>query len=707
MQHVYIKKIFGIVMFALGGVIGFSWFTFDPEIVSFNVALTYAMPLSSVAIMIQYVGDFFDMLFGWTVPFVVLGFFLLGMRLLFVHQVFVIRRLRVFLPVLMLLNLEGSRLCGREVTSFGVMLDNMLTNFVEAFAFIEPFLWLIHVVLSVLAAIGFFYVVGGAYLVGLLVKKLALARKPKDQPNVLKKSVRRTIKKEQKEEVAPLASVVPVEDKDATLPPLTLLADPPEEAVSPMSTTQIRETENKLLQSLQEFGVRGEILKVTVGPVVCVFEFIPAAGVKVSRITGVASDVARAMSATSVRVANIAGSNAIGIEVSHQCRKTVALKPLLQEAASQKQVFKIPLVLGKDIVAKSVVVDLATMPHLLVAGTTGSGKSVGLNAMILSLLFRFTPDQCRLLMIDPKVLELSIYDGIPHLLTGVVTRPKEAVRALKWLVQEMEDRYHTMSQVGVRNLESFNALVAACQKKGESLERRVQVGYDEETGKPVFENQSQEAEFLPYIVTIIDEMADLMLTAGKEIELLIQRLAQKARAAGIHVITATQRPSVDVITGTIKANFPARAVFQVSSKIDSRTSLGEQGAEQLLGRGDMLFMSGGGTIKRVHGPFVSDSDIQKTVNWLRCHVQAPPMHAVFVSEETPTDIDEGGGDDLYKKALQLVVSTQKASTSYIQRKLQVGYNRAALLMEALEKNGIVSEADHVGRRQVLKPKDSI
>jgi S-DNA-T family DNA segregation ATPase FtsK/SpoIIIE len=438
------------------------------------------------------------------------------------------------------------------------------------------------------------------------------------------------------------------------------------------------------------------------------YELEPASGIKASRVIQLADDIARNMSALSARVATIPGRSVIGIELPNQKRETVSLSELIGSQAFEDQNMALPLILGKNISGDPVIADLAPMPHLLVAGTTGSGKSVGLNCMILSLLYRMSPDECRLIMIDPKMLELSIYDDIPHLLAPVVTEPGKAIRALKWTVEQMEERYRMMASLGVRQLASFNAKVRDAKAKGSRLGRRVQTGYDADTGQPVYETEELEYEVLPQIVVVVDELADLMMTAGKEVEFLIQRLAQKARAAGIHLIMATQRPSVDVITGVIKANLPTRISFQVTSKIDSRTILGEQGAEQLLGKGDMLYMPGGKQIIRVHGPFVSDEEVRVVADHWR--KQGVPDYNQAVTEE-PEDggyLFEGqpvGDDDpetqLYRKAIQIVAESQKASTSYLQRQLRVGYNSAARLIERMEKDGLVGQPDHVGRREVL------
>ena len=456
---------------------------------------------------------------------------------------------------------------------------------------------------------------------------------------------------------------------------------------------------------LDDFGVRGDIVKVRPGPVVALYELEPAPGTKSARVIGLADDIARSMSAVSARVAVVPGRNVIGIELPNQRRETVALRELLASEAFERYTGSLTLALGKDIGGAPVFVDLARMPHLLIAGTTGSGKSVAINAMILSLLYRLSPEVCRFILIDPKMLELSVYDGIPHLLCPVVTEPGRAVVALKWTVREMEERYRAMSQLGVRNIAGYNARVLEARRKGEEIIRRVQTGFDDE-GRPVFEDQPLELDPLPLIVVVVDEMADLMLVAGKDIEAAVQRLAQMARAAGIHLIMATQRPSVDVITGTIKANFPTRISFQVTSKIDSRTILGEQGGEQLLGHGDMLFMAGGGRISRVHGPFVSDSDVEAVVQYLKS--QGDPSYLPEITDlgdAEPADgldgDDAGCSDALYDEAVAIVSREGKASTSFIQRRLQIGYNRAARLMERMEQEGLVSKPDRVGRREVL------
>ncbi|TNC16147.1 DNA translocase FtsK [Methylobacterium terricola] len=495
------------------------------------------------------------------------------------------------------------------------------------------------------------------------------------------------------------------------MPALTLLAEPRHPAPSAAVSTDALEQNATLLEStLEDFGVRGEILAVRPGPVVTLYELEPAPGTKSSRVISLADDIARSMSAVSARVAVVQGRNAIGIELPNAKRETVYLRELLSSPAFAETKQKLALCLGKNIGGEAIIADLARMPHLLVAGTTGSGKSVAINTMILSLLYRMTPEECRLIMVDPKMLELSVYDGIPHLLSPVVTDPKKAVIALKWAVREMEERYKKMSKLGVRNIDGFNARVAEARARGEVITRTVQTGFDRETGEAVYEDEMMDLAPLPYIVIVVDEMADLMMVAGKDIEGAIQRLAQMARAAGLHLIMATQRPSVDVITGTIKANFPTRISFQVTSKIDSRTILGEMGAEQLLGQGDMLFMAGGGRTTRVHGPFCSDDEVEQVVAHLKRQGRPSYLEAVTAEEgEEEADapvMDQGGGfgepgADVYDQAVAVVLRDKKASTSYIQRRLQIGYNRAASLMERMEREGIVGPANHAGKREIL------
>ena len=499
------------------------------------------------------------------------------------------------------------------------------------------------------------------------------------------------------------------------LPPLSLLSNPANIKRYALSDESLEENARMLESVLDDYGVKGEIVSVRPGPVVTMYELEPAPGLKASRVIGLADDIARSMSALSARVSTVPGRSVIGIELPNDNREMVSFREILSSRDYGDSNMKLPLALGKDIGGDPIVANLAKMPHLLIAGTTGSGKSVAINTMILSLLYRLTPEDCRLIMIDPKMLELSVYDGIPHLLSPVVTDPKKAVVALKWAVGEMEDRYRKMSKMGVRNIDGYNGRVAEALAKGEMFSRTVQTGFDDETGEPIFESDEFAPEKMPYIVVIVDEMADLMMVAGKEIEACIQRLAQMARASGIHLIMATQRPSVDVITGTIKANFPSRISFQVTSKIDSRTILGEMGAEQLLGMGDMLYMAGGAKITRCHGPFVSDEEVEEIVNHLKAY--GPPVYMNSVLEgpddDREADIDAvlglntGGNTDmedaLYDTAVAIVIKDRKCSTSYIQRKLAIGYNKAARLVEQMEDNNVVSAANHVGKREVLIP----
>ncbi|PHS23882.1 MAG: cell division protein FtsK [Robiginitomaculum sp.] len=491
------------------------------------------------------------------------------------------------------------------------------------------------------------------------------------------------------------------------LPRLDLLSKPLGRTAK-IDEDALRQNAELLETVLADFGIKGQIVHVQPGPVVTLYELEPAPGLKSSRVVSLSDDIARSMSAIACRVAVIPGRNVIGIELPNARRETVFLRSLMASGLFERSKAELPLALGETIGGEPFIADLTRMPHLLVAGTTGAGKSVGINSMILSLLYRHGPDQCKFIMIDPKMLELSIYDGIPHLLAPVVTDPKKAVTALRWTVREMESRYQKMSKLGVRNLAGYNARIAEAKAKGEQLKRTVQTGYDKKTGEPVYESEYLDLDHLPFIVVIIDEMADLMMVAGKDIETAVQRLAQMARAAGIHVIMATQRPSVDVITGTIKANFPTRISFQVTSKIDSRTILGEQGAEQLLGQGDMLFMAGGGRVRRLHGPFVSDEEVENIANFLK--KQGKPVYLEDITEDTGEDDAESGalfgastGDDLFDKAVAIIARDRKASTSYLQRRLQIGYNRAATLIERLEEEGIISAANHAGKREILLP----
>ena len=494
------------------------------------------------------------------------------------------------------------------------------------------------------------------------------------------------------------------------LPELDMLS-PPKVRSASVDEASLKQNARMLETVLAEFGVRGQIDQIRPGPVVTLYELVPAAGVKSSRVIALSDDIARSMSARACRVSVVQGRNAIGIELPNASRETVYLRSLLSSPEYEKSTVGLPMALGEGIGGETYIADLAKMPHLLIAGTTGSGKSVGVNAMILSILYRLTPEQCRFIMIDPKMLELSVYDGIPHLLAPVVTDAKKAVVALKWTVREMENRYRLMSKIGVRNVGGYNEKAREAIARGEHFERTVQTGFDD-SGRPIYESEKITPEPMPYLVVVIDEVADLMMVAGKDIEGAVQRLAQMARAAGIHLIMATQRPSVDVITGTIKANFPTRISFQVTSKIDARTILGEQGAEQLLGQGDMLYMAGGGRVTRLHGPFVSDQEVEDVAKFLRD--QGTPNYLEEVTAAPEDDEDGGGGggaldgeslsaNDLYDQAVAVVTRDKKASTSYVQRRLQIGYNRAASLIERMEKEGVVSAANHAGKREILAP----
>lgn len=524
---------------------------------------------------------------------------------------------------------------------------------------------------------------------------------------------KKTAKPSKKELAARQGSLLPATPEGFELPPLDILSMPRVQTAQQLDTQALEGNAKMLEGVLEDFGIKGEIVKVRPGPVVTLYELEPAPGTKTSRVVSLADDIARSMSSVAVRIAVVPGRSVIGIELPNERRETVYFREMLSSEACDKFDGKLTLALGKDIGGAPIYADLARMPHLLIAGTTGSGKSVAINTMIMSLLYRHTPDDVRLLMIDPKMLELSIYDGIPHLLSPVVTEPGKAVVALKWVVREMEDRYRAMSQLSVRNIAGYNQRLKEASKNGKVLTKTVQTGFDPETGKPIYEEQELDLTPLPFIVVIIDEMADLMLVAGKDVEAAVQRLAQMARAAGIHVIMATQRPSVDVITGTIKANFPTRISFQVTSKIDSRTILGEQGAEQLLGQGDMLYMAAGGRVTRVHGPFVTDQEVEEIVTHLKD--QGQPSYLDAVTDEDAADVSDvpgfsgqtGGntdsGDSLFDQAVALVARERKASTSFVQRHLQIGYNRAARIIEDMEAQGMIGKPNHVGKREVLLP----
>lgn len=537
------------------------------------------------------------------------------------------------------------------------------------------------------------------------------SRKPKRSYSSDKDEARPS-KKAQKSSDSSQAANIIADGGTASLPDIDLLDEADKKNIKQMSRSELDENAEKLMSVLNDFGIKGNILNVRQGPVVTLYEFEPAAGTKSSRVIGLADDIARSLSALSTRIAVIPGRNALGIELPNKKRMFFRLKELVETEEFQDDKYLLPLILGKDLGGSPYVADLAKMPHLLVAGTTGSGKSVAINAMIMSLLYKYRPDECKMIMIDPKMLELSAYDNIPHLLTPVVTEPGKAVVALKWAVKEMENRYRLMSHLGVRNIAGYNAKIMEAMKSGKVLERTVQTGFDPETGKPIYEKLPIEMEKMPYIVIIVDEMADLMLVAGKDIESSVQRLAQMARAAGLHIIMATQRPSVDVITGVIKANFPSRISFRVTSKIDSRTILGEQGSEQLLGMGDMLFMGSTSRILRVHGPFVDDAEVERVTNFLRS--SGVPNYVSAVTEDSEDESmeasgnlagGEGGSGDLYSQAVEIVKTQRKSSISYIQRSLRIGYNKAANLVDEMERNGVLSPPNHSGKREILLPEE--
>ena len=582
--------------------------------------------------------------------------------------------------------------------SLNLTLGITLKNWYKLIKFIVLKIWFIFMLLckSIVSFINL--------LRGKKSKKAIIRKEPKiNQDQVKEKNVKS----------APKTCVVskPKQQADGYMyPDINLLSRPKDKGGNEISQKELDAIAAKLEEVLQEFGVNGKIVRVRPGPVVTLYELEPAPGTKTARVISLADDIARSMSAVSVRIAVVPGSNTIGIEMPNSKRETVWLKDLLSDPQFRETKNTLNIVLGKDIGGKNTYADLAKMPHLLVAGTTGSGKSVGVNSMILSLLYRMKPEECKLIMIDPKMLEFSMYNGIPHLLTPVITDPAKAVVGLKWAVREMEDRYRKMAQLNVRNISGYNQKLKELRESGEKVTKTIQVGFDPETGKPIYEQQEIDTTELPYIVIVVDEMADLMLVAGKEVEAAIQRLAQMARAAGLHLIMSTQRPSVDVITGTIKANFPSRISFQVTSKIDSRTILGEQGAEQLLGMGDMLYMPAGLRPLRVHGSFVKDSEVEAVVDFLKSQRAPEYVEEVTAGELNSKDsgsvfdntsMGSGGDEDLYSQAVAIVRNDKKASTSYIQRKLRIGYNRAAALIDRMEEEGIVSAADHVGRREIL------
>ena len=583
-------------------------------------------------------------------------------------------------------------------------------NLLESNIFIYVFFTLIGVLSSLLITYGLLpstspdysnYSMGAKEIIEEIPEKVTKIKKKKRtifQPIIKKeKKVNKTVaeKSLQDHEVA----------NGYVLPGLDLLSEvPSERKESKVSDKQINQNRDLLTTTLNDFGINGKIISVNPGPFVTLYELEPAPGVKSSRVISLADDISRSMSSISARIAVIPGKNSIGIELPNYNKETVYLREILESDIFVSKDDGIPLSLGKNIGGEPTIADLSRMPHLMIAGTTGSGKSVGINGMILSILYRFRPDECRLIMVDPKMIELSVYDGIPHLLSPVITNPKKAVVGLKWVVREMDDRYNRMSKLSVRTMEAFNEKAEEYRRKGKKFKRKIHTGYDDETGQPLYSEEEIEAKRMPFIVVVIDEMADLMLVARNDIEHLVQSLAQKARAAGIHLIMATQRPSVDVVTGTIKANFPTRIAFQVASKIDSRTILNEMGAEQLLGRGDMLYMSDGGKVVRVHGPFVSDDEVERVVGFIR--KQETPEYIESITKEdgdggntlSPQDDSE---DALFSQAVSIIIKDKRVSTSYIQRKLQIGYNRAARIIEEMEEKGIISEPNSQGKREII------
>ncbi|WP_416907379.1 MAG: DNA translocase FtsK 4TM domain-containing protein [Polymorphobacter sp.] len=748
----------GLLLIALAVGLAVALFSYSPDDPSFNTVTGRAAtnPLGSPG---SHVADLLLQGFGWPALALALLPLAAGVRLLRAEVYAPLRALTgIGLAVLLLAMglgalasgstwLIGTPMAGPQAGGAGGMVGTLAGWASDALAELG---WLAGVPVGVilglaLAAIGLALMVWGLglretdflWLDRLMARRAADAPEDEDAPLVLERTEGEDVRILEDAEVstprvvtAPKAAAPPPRARQqglnlgdmGVLPGLDLLSPPPAAPAQRVDEAALAANARLLEGVLEDFGVKGRIGEVRPGPVVTMYELEPAPGIKASRVIGLADDIARNMSALSARVAVVPGRNVIGIELPNGTREMVSLSELLASEAFEARSLTLPLVLGKDIAGEPVVVDLAPMPHLLIAGTTGSGKSVGLNAMILSLLYRMTPAQCRLIMIDPKMLELKTYDGIPHLLAPVVTEPTKAVRALKWAVEEMEDRYRKMSEINVRGLATFNQKVREAKASGRPFVRRVQTGWDPDTEAPIIEEEVLDFEPMPLVVVVVDELADLMMTAGKEVEFLIQRLAQKARAAGIHLIMATQRPSVDVITGVIKANLPTRISFQVTSKIDSRTILGEQGAEQLLGKGDMLFMAGGKMPQRIHGPFVSDDEVEAVADhWRR---QGMPAYLDAVTEEpgegwednaslplaggstarspAASKADEmGDEEDIYARAVQAVAVAQKASTSYLQRQLRIGYNNAARLIERMEEDGFVSRPDHVNRREVL------
>ena len=584
------------------------------------------------------------------------------------------------------------------------------TNLLENNIFIYTFFSFIGLLSSLLITYGLLPGAGKNYTDHAISTKEIIEEIPEKITKIKKK--KRTIfqpiiKKDKKvnNEVKEKSSQVFENASGYVLPELDLLSEvPSERKENKVSERQINENRALLTTTLSDFGINGKIISVNPGPFVTLYELEPAPGVKSSRVISLADDISRSMSSTSARIAVIPGKNSIGIELPNDNKETVYLREILESDHFVNKNGGIPLSLGKNIGGDPTIADLSRMPHLMIAGTTGSGKSVGINGMILSILYRFRPDECRLIMVDPKMIELSVYDGIPHLLSPVITNPKKAVVGLKWVVREMDDRYNRMSKLSVRTMEAFNEKAEDYRRKGKKFKRKIHTGYDDETGQPLYSEEEIEPKRMPFIVVVIDEMADLMLVARNDIEHLVQSLAQKARAAGIHLIMATQRPSVDVVTGTIKANFPTRIAFQVASKIDSRTILNEMGAEQLLGMGDMLYMSDGGKVVRVHGPFVSDDEVERVVGFIRKQETPEYIESITRDEEDGNSVTSPQGeseDALFSQAVSIIIKDKRVSTSYIQRKLQIGYNRAARIIEEMEEKGIISAPNSQGKREII------
>ena len=583
-------------------------------------------------------------------------------------------------------------------------------NLLENNIFIYTFFSFIGLLSSLLITYGLLPGAGKNYTDHAISTKEIIEEIPEKITKIKKK--KRTIfqpiiKKDKKvnNEVKEKSSQVTENASGYILPGLDLLSEvPSERKENKVSEKQINENRALLTTTLSDFGISGKIISVNPGPFVTLYELEPAPGVKSSRVISLADDISRSMSSTSARIAVIPGKNSIGIELPNNNKETVYLREILESDHFVNKNGGIPLSLGKNIGGDPTIADLSRMPHLMIAGTTGSGKSVGINGMVLSILYRFRPDECRLIMVDPKMIELSVYDGIPHLLSPVITNPKKAVVGLKWVVREMDDRYNRMSKLSVRTMEAFNEKAEDYRRKGKKFKRKIHTGYDDETGQPLYSEEEIEPKRMPFIVVVIDEMADLMLVARNDIEHLVQSLAQKARAAGIHLIMATQRPSVDVVTGTIKANFPTRIAFQVASKIDSRTILNEMGAEQLLGRGDMLYMSDGGKVVRVHGPFVSDDEVERVVGFIRKQETPEYIESITRDEEDGNSVTSPQGeseDALFSQAVSIIIKDKRVSTSYIQRKLQIGYNRAARIIEEMEEKGIISAPNSQGKREII------